>query len=233
MGVAPLLNDKAGDVWCEGTLVSPFNAHVSWASVLCADNNTTRICTEACLDHLAMEQCCVRLAFPSVLAAGSLAQICRRSPAVGRCTAAVLDRSSSPLVHINGDWESHLKSQSRHTAKEARRKVKRFDGAGHAERVVIVSEDRVEQAMRDVLFIEERSWKEELGSSFTAGPGLTRFYGTFASQAAENGWLRLYLLYLDSRPVAHIYGVVLQNHYYALKTSYDMAYRQLSAASMC
>ena len=81
--------------------------------------------------------------------------------------------------------------------------------------------------------IEANSWKQDDGSSFTAAEQLVQFYGRFAVQAAENGWLRLYLLYLDGQPVAHIYGVVFRNHYYALKTSYHSAYRNLAPASCC
>jgi CelD/BcsL family acetyltransferase involved in cellulose biosynthesis len=226
VGMVPLLNDSTGDVWCAGALVSPINGHSPWANVLYTENLPAIL--EAALNHLANGYGRFSLAFTNVLAAGSLVQIFPEVAKRLKVHTRLLPGSAPLVLQINSDWDTYLKSRSRHTARETKRKVKRFDGAGHAERVIFTGADCLDRAMEDILHIEENSWKEEIGSSFTARDNLSRFYGTFATLAAQNDWLRIYLLYLDSKPVAHIYGAVYRNHYYALKTSYHSDYRHLA-----
>jgi hypothetical protein len=226
VGMVPLLNDHKGELGCPGTLVSPINGHSPWADVLYTENLPAIL--EASLNHLAKKQRHFSLVFPSVLATRPLVPILPEVANGRRMHTRFLAGSAPFVLRINGDWDVYLKSRSHHTARETKRKVKRFDGAGRAERVIVDNVDCLDRAMEDILLIEEHSWKEELGSSFTAKGYLSRFYGTFAALAAQNNWLRIYLLYLDSKPVAHIYGAEYRNQYYALKTSYHSDYRNLA-----
>ena len=82
--------------------------------------------------------------------------------------------------------------------------------------------------MTDVLRIEQNCWKEREGTSLVSEPGASSFYTRIARNCAARGWLRLELLYLDGQPVAHLLGVAYRGTYYALKTSYDEAYRAWS-----
>jgi hypothetical protein len=82
--------------------------------------------------------------------------------------------------------------------------------------------------MRDILSIERNSWKEKEGTSFTAVPGLQEFYLDVAETFARKHCLCTYLVYLNSVPIAHLFGIAYENRYYALKTSYDESYKELS-----
>jgi hypothetical protein len=82
--------------------------------------------------------------------------------------------------------------------------------------------------MRDILIIERKSWKEKEGSSFTAVPGLQEFYLDVAETFAKKHCLCTYLVYLNSVPVAHLFGIAYGDKYYALKTSYDESHKELS-----
>jgi CelD/BcsL family acetyltransferase involved in cellulose biosynthesis len=82
--------------------------------------------------------------------------------------------------------------------------------------------------MADVMIVERASWKAAAGKSIATREHIAHFYCTSASRAASNGQLRVHLLYLGDRPIAHICGAVFRNQYYAIKTSYDSAYRARS-----
>ncbi len=220
VGVAPLLDDRAGNIRCG------LNWNCYWVKVLCASNVATIL--EALFNHLQKQRPRCRLAFPQVSATGSLVRILPQIAIRHGMHTLLAKAASSPCVRVTGDWESYVRSQSRNTARQVKRKVSRFDSAGHSEWVIVDDVDQLDQATEDLLYIEKNSWKEEAGTSLAAREREARCHFTFALKAAKCGWLRLYLLYLDSRPIAHILGVVLRNHYYSLKTSYHSAYRHLA-----
>jgi CelD/BcsL family acetyltransferase involved in cellulose biosynthesis len=88
------------------------------------------------------------------------------------------------------------------------------------------------RSLGDVFEIEARCWKQVSNTAMNSQDGVHRFYGTLAERCADRGWLRLYLLLLDGQPVAHIFGAVYGNTYYALKTSFDEAYQHLSPGAV-
>ena len=136
--------------------------------------------------------------------------------------------SSSPFLIINTDWERFLKSKSKHFREEQKRKVNKLRKAGRVDFVKVTKPDQVQEAMRDILSIERNSWKEKEGTSFTVVPGLKEFYLDVAETFARKDCLCTYLVYFDSVPLAHLFGIAYENKYYALKTSYDDSYKELS-----
>jgi CelD/BcsL family acetyltransferase involved in cellulose biosynthesis len=108
-----------------------------------------------------------------------------------------------------------------------------FDLAAAAatERLVLKPAE-LAQAFDDVLAVERASWKEAAATSFTARPAVAEFFKTFGRQAAERGWLRLRLLYLDGRPAAYVFALVRKGEFLTLKTSYDEERKSLSPGAV-
>jgi CelD/BcsL family acetyltransferase involved in cellulose biosynthesis len=225
-GIAPLLQDEHGEVWCASSLVCPVNRHGNRASVICAENPAEIF--EALITHLQRNRKCVKLAFPYAFTAASVNSILPATAATLGMSSLVVQNIVSPIVRVAGDWPSYLKSRSSHLAKEVKRKVKQFQKAGQVEIKIVSQSDECLQAMQDILYIDKHSWKQEKGVSLDIVPHVQRLYETFAQTAATSGLLQTYLLYLDSKPVCYVYGVVFHNEYYALRTSYDSEYVKLS-----
>ncbi len=136
VGMAPLLEDEKGELWCAGTLVSPINNYSQNANVICAEN-PARI-FEALLTYLQENRRPFSLVFPRTLATGPVA---RHLPeAANRCHLPVLlfDAMPSPIIRYNGDWEARLRGNN-YLAGEVGRKVRRFERAGVAKWVVVDS----------------------------------------------------------------------------------------------
>lgn len=226
VGIAPLLADRCGDIWCAHTFISPVNLHGNRANVICAENPAAVL--EALLAYLGRERKRFRLAFPNALSTIPLASFLPEIAARHDMLTIVFPGIASPIIRIRGDWQSYLKSRSTHLAKEMRRKLKLLERAGRAEVLTVTSVDQCSEAMQDILHIEKCSWKEQAGISLSAMPHLAEFHQRFAEEAARRGWLRLYLLHLDSKPIAYVYGVVFQNEFYAFKTAYNHDYQKLS-----
>ncbi|HLA83929.1 MAG TPA: GNAT family N-acetyltransferase [Thermoguttaceae bacterium] len=225
-GIAPLLADEHGDVWCSSSMVCPVNRHGNRASVISA-GNAAAICG-AMLAYLQQSRQHVRLAFRNVLAGAPVFSALPATAAAAGMSSLVFPSVSSPIVRIAGDWPSYLKSRSSHLAKEVKRKVKRLQDAGRVEIEMVSRGDDFSRTMGDILRIEERSWKAERKVSLDLMQGPQRLYETFARAATGNGLLRSYVLYLDSKPVVYLYGVTFRNEYYALRTAYDSEYGKLS-----
>lgn len=60
----------------------------------------------------------------------------------------------------------------------------------------------IEARIDEFLRVEPSGWKLEQGSAIISSPELTRFYRAWITEAAERGWLRLFTLRLDGRPVS-------------------------------
>jgi len=222
VGLAPLLDDRKGALGCPDCLATPVNPHARRCSLLAVGDATSVV--EAVLAHLERTRrhsrmrlrCCDALS-PVVAA------IEGRRP-----RALIREKGTSPIIRLEGDWESYLASRPRHLRHELARKQKRLEAEWDAKWVHVADAAGAERAMTDVLRIERNSWKHPAGTSLVSEPGAAAFYGRIARGAAAAGWLRVELLYLDGKPVAHIMGVGYRGTYYALKTSYDEAYRAWS-----
>lgn len=226
VGILPLVHDVEGVLGCRGALALPVNPHVRRMDVISTVPPAPIL--DAALDHLRRTRRHVRVAVRQSLA---------DSPAVAALPAVAarqglsshgLDSFPSPMVRIGQGWEGYLASRAPRVRRELRRKVKNAEERAGLTWAVLAGAARRAEAMEAVFAIERKCWKEQAGTSFTAEEGLVRFYGDVATSFADAGWLRVFLLFSGTTPVAHIFGAVYRRQYYAIKTSYDSTYRELS-----
>jgi CelD/BcsL family acetyltransferase involved in cellulose biosynthesis len=221
IGLAPLLVDREKEA-----LVFPVNGHTYRPNfIFGGDHEDLLKSLFAYLREKARRPnlCLYEVELDSLLAKTlpNLAKECRIVTVFKRV-------SSSPLLRINTDWESFLRSKSKHFREEQKRKVSKMRKAGQVDFVKVSNPDQIQEVMRDILRIERNSWKEKEGTSFTAVPGLREFYSDVAETFAKKNCLCTYLVYFNSVPIAHLLGIAYENRYYALKTSYDESYKELS-----
>jgi CelD/BcsL family acetyltransferase involved in cellulose biosynthesis len=67
-----------------------------------------------------------------------------------------------------------------------------------------------------------------VGTAITSRPDTKSFYESLAAWAADNGWLRLWLLRLDGRAIAFALDLAAENVYYGLKVGYDPEFARFS-----
>lgn len=220
-GLAPLLDDAAGLIGCRNSLVTPVNPHARRCGLL-HDGRPAEV-LEAVMTHLVRTRKGARLRMPCCDAASALVK------AVENRGTRIMVRAKgpAPIVRIDGDWDGYLASRSRHLKRELARKARKLETEWNVKWITAAGADH-ERAMNDVFLIERNSWKDRRGTSMRSEPGAAEFYSRLARGCAANDWLRVELLFLDDRPAAHLCGVVYKSTYYALKTSYDEAFRAWS-----
>jgi CelD/BcsL family acetyltransferase involved in cellulose biosynthesis len=71
-------------------------------------------------------------------------------------------------------------------------------------------------------------WRDRGGSDAFDTPGLVAFHREFSRIALERGWLRLYVLRLDRKSAACLYGFLYGGTFYFYQSGFDSAYRKES-----
>ena len=116
---------------------------------------------------------------------------------------SVLTRSTvvRPYVDLSsGDWTAFLAGLKRTDRKETRRRERRALEAGAVYRL---AEDPAGagDAMAELFRLHDLRWSER-GDSSVASAEIRGFLVDFAAAAAARGWLRLWFIDIDGRPVA-------------------------------
>jgi CelD/BcsL family acetyltransferase involved in cellulose biosynthesis len=231
VGMAPFLDDSDGDLWCCRSLTLPIHPHSFRSGVLVADADNGPVLSSI-ISHLRRERPRTAIVFPTV---DIRSPMWRDLPGVASTHGLVSAAWKGPAVsfiRLSGDWGQYLQSRSAHVRCEIRRKRHRAETAGVLEWATVSAIEHCDDGLAAVLKIEGNSWKHAAGTSFANEPGVRPFYEAVAKRAASAGWFRLHLLYLDSDPIAHVYGVEYKNEYLAIKTSYDQKYRDLSPGAV-
>ncbi len=112
----------------------------------------------------------------------------------------VLSREGTPVARIQtNSWDAFLASRSANLRQQIRRKERKL-AREHDLRYRLVEEPDELPAALDALFSLHRArWGGEAGTGFARAEA---FHRDFAGQALARGWLRLWLLELEGRPVA-------------------------------
>jgi len=226
IALAPLLKDEKGKIGCRHSLVTPVNDESLRTSIILSEE--PREALISLITHTRKSGRPMRLISKMTRKSSPVAEFLPEVVKSFNLSTVIFLKNSSPILHLDGNWETYLKTKSRHFQKELRRKRNQLEKAGSLQVKKVLRADEFQRAMPDILSIERNSWKEKSGTSFTARPKVLNFYTELGLHLAEKGWLRIYLLYLNSKPVAHIFGLVYGDEYCALKTSYDNNLRNLS-----
>jgi CelD/BcsL family acetyltransferase involved in cellulose biosynthesis len=228
-GVAPFLVDEQGTFCCRAALALPTDV-IAWrGEILHAGDGSAVI--GAMLGHLS-DAGGWHLTLPRVAADSDTARSLPNIVKTAGLWANWRDENRTPIIRLASSVDEYLQTRSRHVRHELRRKQKRLEKAGEVSVRIVDRLDELDRAFDDVKNVEAKSWKGAAGTSFLDAPSAERFYRTlFARTAAEN-WARIYLMYVDGNPVAHLFGLVFRQRYYALNSSFDSSLASYSPGSV-
>jgi CelD/BcsL family acetyltransferase involved in cellulose biosynthesis len=117
---------------------------------------------------------------------------------------STLARESSPVLQIDAlDWEGYLKSRRPSLRKEARSKQRRLERDHDLGFRLCEDPERLDADLDLFFSLHYARWGAD-SDAFVEGR--ERFHRDFAALALARGWLRLWFLEIDGRPVAASYG---------------------------
>ena len=147
--------------------------------------------------------------------------------------AVVKPSAGNPYVSLDASWEAYYATRSRSLKKANNLAANRLKKAGEI-RVERIrggsSAEDTERFLGVLIDISSRSWKTRTGNSLdNARP--QAFIRRLSTLARENGWLSLWLLFLDGVPVAMEYQLVAGGDVFALRSDFDASREDISPGS--
>jgi CelD/BcsL family acetyltransferase involved in cellulose biosynthesis len=138
----------------------------------------------------------------------------------------VAPRFVCPGFALRGTFEAHLAGfKRRETYLRRRRWLEKQPGC----RVeVAATPGEAPAAMEDFLRLHHLRWDAEGGSDGIPRGRVEEFHRRVAPLLAEQGWLRLYRMFVGERAVAAVYGLELGRRFYYYQSGMDPAWSQRS-----
>lgn len=134
-----------------------------------------------------------------------------------------------PYIDLCGhDWESYLDTLSASHRYNLHRRLKQLRRDGTLTFDAVEKEDHRRQALADLLRLHRLSWHGRGGSDAMQTNQEQAFHETITQTALARGWLRLFLLKLDGRPIAGLYGFRRGPRFYFYQSGFDPAWRHRS-----
>lgn len=143
---------------------------------------------------------------------------------------AEIKTNMCPFIPLAGTtWDGYLASLGAEHRYNFNRKWRRLN----RDYEVRFEQARTPEACReaiDLLIAQHNArWSARGGSDAFHTAGLVAFHRELTQVALERGWLRLYVLRLNEKPAACLYGLMYRGTFYFYQSSFDEAYRQASA----
>jgi len=136
------------------------------------------------------------------------------------------------LLWLEQGYEQFLALRSSKFRNHLRRKSRQIESIGPVRLLRAGHELAIDDAYRDLLAIDEHSWKHEHGTAITAIRHQQIYYRRLCEELFRSSELHLTILYLGERPVSYNLGLVRNSRFYYLKTSYDQEFRRASPATV-
>jgi CelD/BcsL family acetyltransferase involved in cellulose biosynthesis len=135
--------------------------------------------------------------------------------------------SRLPLLKLGDGWEAFLKRRSskyRKTSRNIENRIRRLEGVS----VECHRSDERGTALRELVEVSRNSWKGRDGIGLGSSAETLRFFEKLTSTADKQGWLLLWVLKHEDRPIAMEYDLLQGAEVFALRADYDQAYREYS-----
>jgi CelD/BcsL family acetyltransferase involved in cellulose biosynthesis len=114
-----------------------------------------------------------------------------------------LYREASPVLRFEHEsWDEFLRERGRNFRQQVRRFPRKLSELGTVSYRLATDPERLPRDL-DILFhLHRQRWGNDATAFLLAAP----FHRDFAAQALQQGWLRLWFLEIDGKPVAALYG---------------------------
>jgi CelD/BcsL family acetyltransferase involved in cellulose biosynthesis len=124
-------------------------------------------------------------------------------------------------------WEQHLNSLSKNFRKQLRAQERKLAALGPIEYELVTNPSDIDRAIEDMMNIERRSWKWNVGISINS-VAFRNFYPEFARTAVKRGWLNLWLMHINGENIVYEFAVIYNGQAEILKGSFDNQYHHYS-----
>lgn len=127
-----------------------------------------------------------------------------------------------PYAELAGaTWEGYLASLGSSHRQNVRRRLRKLHRAFDVELRRAETEDEAGKAFEVLLELHRRRWRGRGGSDALDDRAIVAFHRDVTRLVARRGWLRLYVLHLDGRPAAALYGFLYRGRFLFYQSGFD------------
>jgi CelD/BcsL family acetyltransferase involved in cellulose biosynthesis len=159
--------------------------------------------------------------------------------AVGRTLASELARRGwnisattthvCPFIDLAGHtWSSYLATLGSAHRQNFQRRLRNATNRLDLRFEQARSEEERRTALACLVSLHQRRWQGRGGSDGLHTPALLAFHEEVSQLALERGWLRLFVLWLEGRPAAALYGFRYGRAFYFYQSGFDPTYAKSS-----
>lgn len=167
---------------------------------------------------------------PDSVAASTL----RRAMAARGFATRLEQRGGNPYVRLDSTWDAYYATRTRSLKKANNLAANRLKKAGEVriDWLEPGSGDpaRLAQVLEEIIAISGESWKRRTGNSLD-NPGPQAFIRRLSQLAHERGWLSIWTLKLDDRPMAMEFQLVAEGNAFALRSDFVETTDEVSPGS--
>jgi CelD/BcsL family acetyltransferase involved in cellulose biosynthesis len=117
--------------------------------------------------------------------------------------ARALYREASPVLRLEHDsWDEFLRQRGRNFRQQVRRFPRKLAELGTVSYRLATDPERLPRDLDTLFHLHRQRWGNAATAFLLAAP----FHREFATQAIKEGWLRLWFLEIDGKPVAALLG---------------------------
>jgi CelD/BcsL family acetyltransferase involved in cellulose biosynthesis len=154
-----------------------------------------------------------------------LPEILRRD----RWTAQETGINVCPFIDLtNHTWETYLGTLGSSQRYNFNRRLRALHKAFDVRLESIGSSNDAQRGLDVLMELHRKRWDCRGNSEAFPSSSTIEFHREFVRLAADSGWLRLYILALDDRPVAAIYGMRYGPTFYFYQSGFDPAFSKNS-----
>ena len=125
-------------------------------------------------------------------------------------------------------WETYLGALGAEHRYNFNRKWRRLNRDFTVQFKPVYREEQCRESIDLVMDLHNLRWRDRGGSDAFRTEGLVEFHREFSRVALKRGWLRLYVLRLDQKPAACLYGFLYGSKFYFYQSGFDPAYQKQS-----
>ena len=134
-----------------------------------------------------------------------------------------------PFIDLSGQsWRSYLTSLGPAHRANLLRRLRNLERRYEVRFEEVATEAERGEALALLVRLHNLRWRNLGGSTAFYLPGLLAFHDEFSALALQRGWLRLFVLRLDGRAVAALYGFRYGRTFYFYQSGFDPAFGSYS-----
>jgi len=139
-----------------------------------------------------------------------------------------------PCVELRGrTWDEFVATLGSSHRANLRRRLRQVERAAGFTFRRAITPGEVEAAFDSLVKLHRLCWSDRGGSDALADPAIVEFHRDFCRLALARDWLRLYVLEIEGRPAAALYGMRYGNRFLFYQSGFDPERAGISVGLVC